>query len=141
MQLIERFATPDEAERGILELLSKKKVIMGFGHRVYTTKDPRSALIYAQAKQLAVETRHLKLMEIGERIESVMLREKNLFPNVDFYSALAYHFMDIPTHFFTPIFVMSRISGWSAHYFEQKSHNKLIRPLSHYVGPSFRHVL
>ena len=133
--LISSFKTPDEAEKGVLALLQKKELIMGFGHRVYTTHDPRSTLIKAWAKKLAETSSEAYLFPIAERIEAVMKREKKLFANLDFYSALAYHYIGIPTHFFTPLFVMSRIAGWSAHLMEQRLHNKLIRPLSHYVGP------
>lgn len=139
-ELMSAFSNPDEAEEKILEKLKRKELIMGFGHRVYTTSDPRSEIIYAQAKLLAEKTEHKKLLAIGERIEKVMRREKNLFPNLDFYSALAYNFMGIPTHFFTPLFVMSRIAGWTAHVIEQRANNKLIRPISNYIGPSLRHV-
>lgn len=138
MQLIALFQTPDEAEKGILQKLHQKELIFGFGHRVYTTCDPRSSIIHEKAKALA-KTKEQKLaLSIAERIEKVMKREKGLFPNLDFYSALVYNFMGISTHFFTPLFVMSRISGWSAHFLEQRSHNKLIRPLSHYIGPAYR---
>ena len=138
MELIHTFHTPEEAEKGILKKLQDKELIFGFGHRVYTACDPRSSIIYEKAKALA-KTKEQKLtLEIAERIEAVMKKEKGLFPNLDFYSALVYNFMGIPTHFFTPLFVMSRISGWSAHFLEQRSHNKLIRPLSQYVGPAHR---
>jgi 2-methylcitrate synthase len=138
MELITSFKTPDDAEKGILQKLHDKELIFGFGHRVYTRSDPRSSIIYEKAVSLA-KTKEQKIeLAIAERIEKVMKREKDLFPNLDFYSALVYKFMGIPTHFFTPLFVMSRISGWSAHFQEQRSHNKLIRPLSHYIGPAFR---
>lgn len=136
--LISQFKTPEEAEKGVLELLGKKELIMGFGHRVYTTHDPRSAIIKEWAYKLAKSSSEGYLFPIAERIETVMMREKKLFPNLDFYSALAYHFIHIPVHFFTPLFVMSRVAGWSAHLLEQRAHNKLIRPLSHYIGPAKR---
>jgi 2-methylcitrate synthase len=136
MALIDSFSTPDAAEKGVKEMLSRKELIMGFGHRVYTTSDPRSLIIKEWAKKLSHQTEDTRLYAIAERIEQVMWNEKQLFPNLDFYSALTYHFCDIPTHFFTPLFVMSRIAGWSAHLMEQRAHNKLIRPISHYIGPS-----
>lgn len=138
MELIASFKTPEEAEKGILKKLHAKELIFGFGHRVYTHSDPRSGVIYEKAVALA-KTKEQKLaLAIGERIEKVMKKEKDLFPNLDFYSALVYNFMGIPTHFFTPLFVMSRISGWSAHFLEQRTHNKLIRPLSRYIGQANR---
>jgi len=139
MELIERFTSPDEAERQLMVMLENKAKIMGFGHRVYTDSDPRSDIIKAWAKKLA--TAHddgLLLYQVSERIEEVMRREKKLFPNLDFYSASAYHYCGIPTPLFTPIFVMSRITGWSAHVFEQRQDNRLIRPTSVYTGPEER---
>lgn len=139
MQLITRFKNEDEAKDGIRKMLQNKELIMGFGHRVYTTADPRSAIIKEWAERLCQSESQHQLMKIAEAIEQVMKEEKNLFPNLDFYSALAYHFMGIPTYLFTPLFVMSRIAGWSAHVLEQRSNNKLIRPNSHYIGPALRH--
>ena len=111
---------------------------MGFGHRVYKDCDPRSDIIKVWAKKLALAQEDLLLYQISERIEAVMRRDKDLFPNLDFYSASAYHYCGIPTPLFTPIFVMSRITGWSAHVFEQRKDNRLIRPTSVYTGPELR---
>lgn len=135
MELIERFQTPDDAEAGIMQMLHDKALIMGFGHRVYTVSDPRNEIIKSWSKQLSEECGDTVLYPVSERIEEVMWREKKLFPNLDFYSASAYHFLGIPTPLFTPIFVLSRVSGWSAHVFEQRGNNRLIRPGAEYIGP------
>lgn len=136
MLLISKFKDPQEAKKGVKELLAKKELIMGFGHRVYTVSDPRTPIIKSYAKKLCKTESQKNFLAIAEAIEEVMLEEKNLFPNLDFYSALVYHFMEIPSHMFTPLFVMSRIAGWSAHLIEQRSDNKLIRPISNYIGPT-----
>jgi 2-methylcitrate synthase len=138
MELIERFKTPQEAEQQLMIMLEKKAKIMGFGHRVYTTSDPRSDIIKLWSKKLAQAQTDSVLYKISERIEDVMWREKHLFPNLDFYSASAFHYCAIPTSLFTPLFVMSRITGWSAHVFEQRADNRLIRPTSEYIGPDAR---
>lgn len=135
MELIERFNTPDEAEVELKKMLANKDKIMGFGHRVYTTCDPRSDIIKKWSFKLGEGKGDMLLYNISERIEEVMWNEKKLFPNLDFYSASAYHYCGIPTALFTPIFVMSRITGWAAHVFEQRGNNKLIRPTAEYIGP------
>lgn len=138
MELIERFKSPEEAEEGILEMLAHKELVMGFGHRVYRTSDPRSDVIKNWAKLLADSVGDTNLFPIAERIDQVMQREKHLFPNLDFYSALAYHFCNVPTLMFTPLFVFSRTAGWAAHIIEQRELGKLIRPVAEYTGPSSR---
>lgn len=136
MELIEEFSTPEQATQGILDKLARKDKIMGFGHRVYVEKDPRNVVIKAWSKRLSDDVKDTKgLYPISEAIEKVMWEQKKLFPNLDFYSASAYHFMGIPTAYFTPIFIFSRTAGWLAHIFEQRGNNKLIRPSSEYIGP------
>ncbi len=138
MALIERFADADEAQRGIREMLARKEKIMGFGHAVYRERDPRNAFIKAAAKELSASAGDARLFAVSEAIEEEMWKEKKLFPNLDFYSACAYHFMGIPIPLFTPIFVISRIAGWSAHIIEQRANNRLIRPRADYIGPAPR---
>lgn len=138
MELISSFDSADAAERGLLEMLARKDLIMGFGHRVYKTSDPRSDIIKAWAKRLAEHAGDNIIYPVSERIETIMWNEKKLFPNLDFYSASAFSFCKIPTLMFTPLFVMSRITGWSAHIFEQRANNKLIRPSGEYIGPDLQ---
>ncbi len=135
MELIELYQNAEEAEAGIMEKLASKDKIMGFGHRVYTVSDPRSDVIKGWAEKLGQEKGDKVLYPVSQRIEEVMWREKKLFPNLDFYSASAYHFLGIPTPMFTPIFVLSRVTGWAAHIFEQRANNRLIRPGADYIGP------
>jgi 2-methylcitrate synthase len=138
MVLITKFDSPEEATKGVLGMLERKELIMGFGHRVYTTSDPRNSVNKRMSRALAEEAGNLNLYEVSEAIEKVMWDEKKLFANADFFAASVYHFMGIPTYLFTPIFVCSRITGWAAHVMEQRSDNKLIRPAAEYVGPPLK---
>ncbi len=138
MELIQSFDTVEQAIIGIKELLARKTKVMGFGHAVYQTSDPRSDLIKTWSKRLAVESADKCLFDISEAIETEMWQQKRLFPNLDFYSASAYHFLGIPTTLFTPIFVCSRVAGWAAHIIEQRQNNRLIRPNAEYIGPAAR---
>ncbi len=136
MELIQKFKTPDEAEEGLLGMLERKEKIMGFGHAIYKESDPRNAIIKKWSKKLADEVGDTVLYPVSVRCEEVMWREKKLFCNADFFHASAYHFMGIPTELFTPIFVMSRVSGWTAHVKEQRENNRIIRPSADYTGPA-----
>lgn len=140
-KLIHRFYNSDDIEKGLKEMLARKELIMGFGHRVYKAFDPRSNIIKKWSKKLAQHSKKSYLFPISERIEKVMWNEKKLFPNLDFYSASAYAFCEIPIQMFTPLFAMSRISGWTAHILEQRADNKLIRPISKYIGPASKNFI
>ncbi|EOK5719601.1 2-methylcitrate synthase [Vibrio parahaemolyticus] len=135
MEMIEDWQTPDEAEANIMQMLANKDKIMGFGHAIYRESDPRNALIKRWSEELSKQVGDTHLYAVSERVESVMKREKGLFCNADFFHASAYHFMDIPTKLFTPIFVMSRLTGWAAHVYEQRANNRIIRPSADYIGP------
>lgn len=135
MEMIENWQTPEEAEANIMQMLANKDKIMGFGHAIYRESDPRNALIKRWSEELSNAVGDTHLYAVSERVESVMKREKGLFCNADFFHASAYHFMDIPTKLFTPIFVMSRLTGWAAHVYEQRANNRIIRPSADYTGP------
>jgi 2-methylcitrate synthase len=138
MAMIEKFGSADDAESAILGMLERKELIMGFGHAVYRESDPRNVIIKEWSKKLAAAVGDTVLYPVSVRMEEVMRREKKLFPNADFFHASAYHFMGIPTKLFTPIFVVSRVTGWTAHVMEQRAKNRIIRPNADYVGPEPR---
>ncbi len=138
MEMIEAYGSVEEAKADVLAKLAAKEKIMGFGHAVYRVRDPRNAIIRDWSKKLSEQVGATVLYAVSEVVEQTMKDEKNMFANADFYHASAYHFMGIPTKLFTPIFVMSRVTGWTAHIFEQRANNRIIRPGADYIGPEAR---
>jgi len=141
MAMLEQYDSVEQAEADVLRKLQEKEKIMGFGHAVYRERDPRNAIIKDWSRQLAKDSGNKLLFDVSDRVERIMWDEKKLFANADFFHASSYHYMGIPTKLFTPIFVISRLTGWAAHVMEQRSNNRIIRPSADYIGPDKRDVV